>query len=269
MYRLHLVSLGCPKNLVDSELMLGSLQKAGWQVEEDVEKADLLLINTCGFIQPAVEEAIDEILDLAEVKKQFPEKRLVVTGCLVQRYKDKLVEELPEVDLFIGTEGVKNIVTLIRSLMDGDRQSFLELPDRFLMDSRMERQLSTPFSRAWLKITEGCSNRCSYCMIPSIRGPLRSRGIDDLIMEARKLENQGVKGLTLIAQDLTAFGTEKGPSQLTALIQQLLSKTEIPWLRLLYLYPDGIEDKLLALMAEQSRIVPYLDIPFNMSVIPS
>lgn len=263
MHRFHLVSLGCPKNLVDSECMLGSLQKAGWQVEEDVEKADLLLVNTCGFIQPAVEEAVDEILDLIELKKQFPEKRLVVTGCLVQRYKDKLVEELPEVDLFIGTEGAQDIVTPIQSLMAGEQPVSPQLPGRFLMDSGMERKISTPFFRAWLKITEGCSNRCAYCMIPSIRGPLRSREIDDLIVEAIRLEKQGVKELTLIAQDLTAFGTEKGAAQLVPLIKQLLSQTEFPWLRLLYLYPDGIDDELLALMADQSRIVPYLDIPFQ------
>ncbi len=263
MYQLHIISLGCPKNLVDSELMLGSLQKVGWGVVEDVNNADLLLINTCGFIQPAVEEAIDEILDLIKIKKQYPEKRLVVTGCLVQRYKKKLVEELPEVDLFIGTEGVKDIVTPINSLMDGQEAPPLQLPERFVMDSRMERRISTPSFRAWLKITEGCSNRCSYCMIPSIRGPLRSREIDDLLTETLRLESQGIKELTLIAQDLTAFGTEKGNPQLVALIKQILAETNIPWLRLLYLYPDGIEEDLLSLMAEQSRIVPYLDIPFQ------
>ena len=263
MHRLHLVSLGCPKNLVDSELMLGSLQKAGWQVVEDAQQADLLLINTCGFIQPAVEEAIEEILDLAELKKQFPPKRLVVTGCLVQRYKEKLVEELPEVDLFIGTEGVRDIVSPINLLMAGENQPSPQLPERFLMDSRMERQISTPSFRAWLKITEGCSNRCSYCMIPTIRGPLRSREIGDLVIEAQRLEAQGVKELTLIAQDLTAFGTEKGGPGLVDLTRQLLSQTTIPWMRLLYLYPEGINDQLLALMAEESRIVPYLDIPFQ------
>lgn len=263
MNRLHIVSLGCPKNLVDSELMLGSLQRAGWVVEEDATQADLLLVNTCGFIQPAVEEAIDEILEMATIKKQFPRKWLVVTGCMVQRYKEKLIEELPEVDLFIGTEGVKDIVTSIHSLITTDERPSLQLPQRFLMDSRMERQISTPSFRAWLKITEGCSNCCSYCMIPSIRGPLRSREIDDLVIETQHLESQGVKELTLIAQDLTAFGTEKGNGQLVTLIHELLSATTIPWLRLLYLYPNGISEELLELIAEQDRIVPYLDIPFQ------
>lgn len=263
MGRIHIVSLGCPKNLVDSEVMLGCLQKDGWVVEEDANKSDLLLVNTCGFIQPAVEEAIDEILTLAQIKKAFPEKKLVVTGCLVQRYKEKLDKELEEVDLFIGTEGVKDIVTPIRRLMADTSQPTVQLPERFLMDAAMERQLSTPFFRAWLKITEGCSNRCSYCMIPSIRGPLRSRDISDLIVEAANLEKQGVKELSLIAQDLTAFGNDKGSAQLVPLIKELLSTTTIPWFRLLYLYPDGIGDDLLDLMASSSRIVPYLDIPFQ------
>ncbi len=263
MGRIHIVSLGCPKNLVDSEVMLGCLQKDGWVVEEEAKKADLLLVNTCGFIQPAVEEAIDEILTLAELKTEFPQKKLVVTGCLVQRYREKLHQELDEVDLFIGTEGVKDIVTPIRRLMASTSQPSVQLPDRFLMDAAMERQLSTPFFRAWLKITEGCSNRCSYCMIPSIRGPLRSRDISDLIVEAVSLEKQGVKELSLIAQDLTAFGNDKGSVQLVPLIKELLSTTAIPWFRLLYLYPDGIGDDLLELMATGSRIVPYLDIPFQ------
>ncbi len=263
MGTIHIVSLGCAKNLVDSEVMLGSLQKDGWTVEEDASKADLLLVNTCGFIQPAVEEAIDEILMLADLKKQFPEKKLVVTGCLVQRYKEKLHEELVEVDLFIGTEGVKDIVTPIRQMMTGIQQPIVQLPKRFLMDSDMERQVSTPPFRAWLKITEGCSNRCSYCMIPSIRGPLRSRDIDDLVAEASRLEQQGVKELSLIAQDLTAFGVDKGSPQLVSLVTELLVKTNIPWLRLLYLYPNGITDDLLELMAAEDRIVPYLDMPFQ------
>ncbi len=263
MGRIHIVSLGCPKNLVDSEVMLGCLQKDGWVVEEDAKKADLLLVNTCGFIQPAVEEAIDEILTLAELKKDSPEKKLVVTGCLVQRYREKLHEELAEVDLFIGTEGVKDIVTPIRRLIGDTSQPSVQLPERFLMDAAMERQLSTPFFRAWLKITEGCSNRCSYCMIPSIRGPLRSRDISDLIVEAANLEKKGVKELSLIAQDLTAFGNDKGSAQLVPLIKELLSTTTIPWFRLLYLYPDGIGEDLLELMASRGRIVPYLDIPFQ------
>lgn len=261
--RLYIVSLGCAKNLVDSEVMLGGLQKAGWEVVEDERDADLLLVNTCGFIQPAVEEAIEEILDLAVVKKQHPDKRLVVTGCMVQRYKEKLVSELPEVDLFIGTEGVQNIVPLIQSLISGEKLKSPQIPERFLMDAGMERRLSTPPFRAWLKITEGCSNRCSYCMIPSIRGTLRSREISDLVTEAARLESQGVKELTLIAQDLTAFGMDKGEAKLVDLVRQLLLQTGIPWLRLLYLYPTGIGDDLLALMAEQERIVPYLDIPFQ------
>lgn len=262
----HLVSLGCPKNLVDSELMFGALEQAGWTQEEDPERADLLLVNTCGFIQYAVEEAIDEILSLSQYKQACPDKLLVVTGCLVQRYQGDLINELPEVDLFIGTDTFYQIVPLVESLRAGSKAtanvSLSTVP--FLMDSTMPRRVSTPFFRSFLKITEGCNNRCSYCMIPSIRGPLRSRAISDLVQEASSLERHGVKELTLIAQDLTAYGQDLGKGvNLPALLQALLEKTSIPWLRLMYLYPSGINEALLALMAAQPRIVPYMDIPFQ------
>ena len=176
MLQFNLISLGCAKNLVDSEVMLGSMAENGWELVESPEDADLLLINTCGFIQSAVEEAIEEILELAKIKKQIPGKKLVVTGCLVQRYKEMLVENLPEVDLFLGTEGVSNIAQLVAPLFDkGKTGSRVVLSPKFLMNSSLPRIITTPKSRAWLKITEGCNNRCAYCMIPSIRGNLRSR----------------------------------------------------------------------------------------------
>ena len=263
MKKLHLTSLGCAKNLVDSELMLGSLERSGWQTTDDPAAADLLLINTCGFIRPAVEEAVDEILCLAEYKQTDPAKKLVVTGCLVQRYGVELQKELPEVDLFVGIDDETRLPELIRQ-MPSSASLVLRQPSCFLSSSAMPRRLSTPFFRSWLKITEGCDNRCTYCMIPAIRGNLRSRPVADLVMEAQALAQAGVKELSLIAQDLTAYGSDldKG-SNLPALLRQLLAETDIPWLRLLYLYPVSVTDELLELMAGEPRLLPYLDIPFQ------
>jgi ribosomal protein S12 methylthiotransferase len=264
MNRIHIISLGCPKNLVDSEVMLGVLEENGWTIDDEPSMSDVLLINTCGFIQPAVEEAIDEILELIKIKEQYPHKFLVVTGCLVQRYQEKLRNEFPEVDLFIGTEGVPDIARLIEGLLKGKVSKPIYLPERFLMDSEIPRRLATPFFRAWLKITEGCNNHCSYCMIPSIRGSLRSRDVQDLVKETIHLERLGVKELTLVAQDLTAFGSETGEKRgLLDLLQAILAQSSIPWIRLMYLYPAGVSDALLDLIATHSRIVPYLDIPFQ------
>jgi len=264
MKKLYITSLGCPKNSVDSEVMLGILEKDGWIVKDVPEESDVLLINTCSFIQPAVEEAIEEILALVEIKERFPEKFVVVTGCLVQRYQETLKPEFPEVDLFVGTEGVADIGKLFDSLVAGKLKNSLELKDRFLMTSEMPRKRAAPFYRAWLKVTEGCSNNCAYCMIPSIRGSLRSREVSDLVKESIRLEQEGVKELTLIAQDLTAFGNEKGKKDhISRLIREILQRTTMPWIRLMYLYPTGITDDLLELMATHSRIVPYLDIPIQ------
>ncbi len=260
----HLVSLGCPKNLVDSELVYGLLVKSGWQGLDEPDDAQILLINTCGFIQPAVEESVEEILQLAGLKKEHPDKKLVVIGCLVQRYREKLEQELAEVDLFVGTEGIGQIPALLDELISGKGGQRLITPDLFLMDANVPRSLSTPFFRAWLKITEGCDNRCSYCMIPSIRGRLRSRGIDDIVREAQNLERSGVKELSLVAQDLTAYGLDLYHSRsLERLIGSLLKNTAIPWIRLMYLYPSTISDELLEIVAGNERIVPYLDIPLQ------
>jgi len=190
--KLHMTSLGCAKNLVDSEMMLGSLELSGYETVEDPAEAELLLVNTCGFIRPAVEEAVDEILRLSEYKREDPTKKLVVTGCMVQRYGKDLQEELPEVDLFVGIDDETRITELIHSLpgcdsggdSGGDSVLVLRRPSRSIVDSTMPRRLATPHFRSYMKITEGCDNRCAYCMIPAIRGDLRSRPADDLIREA-------------------------------------------------------------------------------------
>ena len=260
----YMVSLGCAKNLVDSEIILGALVQAGWTIVEDASVAQVLLINTCGFVQSAVEEAVEEILQLATVKKEFPDKKLVVVGCLVQRYKDQLLSELPEVDLFIGTEGGKDMAGYLEALFHGRPSPRIDIPMRQVTNSTRPRILTTPHFRSSLKITEGCNNRCAYCMIPAIRGRLRSRGMADLVHEALILQEMGVQELSLIAQDLTAYGTERDTREnLRSLLEQLLAATTIPWLRLMYLYPSGVDDNLLDIMADEPRIVPYLDIPIQ------
>jgi ribosomal protein S12 methylthiotransferase len=264
MASFHLISLGCAKNLVDSEVMLGSLLASGEVIVDSPEQADILVINTCGFIQPAVEEAVEEILTLVEVKKKSPDKKIIVTGCLVQRYREQLLSELPEVDLFVGSEGAADLAGLARKMRHGELGYRLVVPERFLMNSATPRVITTPPFRAWLKITEGCNNRCSYCMIPMIRGPLRSRPIDDLVREAQILESQGVKELSLIAQDSTAYGHDLGGGiNLVRLLTALLDQTAIPWIRLLYLHPKGVDGPLLTLIATNPRLLPYLDIPMQ------
>ena len=262
--KLYMISLGCSKNLVDSEVMLGLLEKDGYVVTQEPEDAGLLLVNTCGFIGSAVKEAIDEILELSRYKKDAPDKKLVVTGCLVQRYGTELEKELPEVDLFIGTNGFHSIVDQLygKQAPIPLAHSLEQAP--FLMDSSMPRKVSTPSHRAYMKITEGCINRCSYCLIPDIRGKLRSRTIADLTTEARRLDAEGVKELTLVAQDLLAYGIDlEKQTNLIVLLKQLLAETVIPWIRLLYLHPARVNEELLLLMAANTRLVPYLDIPFQ------
>jgi len=262
--KLYMISLGCSKNLVDSEVMLGLLEKDGYAVTQEPEDAGLLLVNTCGFIGSAVKEAIDEILELSRFKKDDPTKKLVVTGCLVQRYGTELEKELPEVDLFIGTNGFHTIVDQLygKKVPVPLAHSLEQTP--FLMDSSMPRKVSTPSHRAYMKITEGCINRCSYCLIPDIRGKLRSRTIADLTTEAKRLNAEGVKELTLVAQDLLAYGIDlEKQTNLIVLLKRLLAETDIPWIRLLYLHPARVNEELLHLMAANPRLVPYLDIPFQ------
>jgi len=261
----YLVSLGCPKNRVDSEIILGRLAAHGVRIVDSPEEAELLLVNTCGFIQPAVEEGIDTILELARFKEQDPAKRLVVAGCMVQRYGEKLAQELPEVDLFLGTEAVADIVTAWTTLAKQGPLPLVAPSLRTLPHAGLPRVLSAPPHRAYLKVTEGCSNRCSYCLIPMIRGELRSRPVDDLVREAQRLDDAGVRELTLVAQDLTAYGRDLGPASpgLSALLASLLQHTAIPWIRLLYLHPARLDEPLLELMAREDRLLPYLDIPLQ------
>jgi len=264
--KVFIQSLGCPKNLVDSEVISGVLRAAGYEGVAHPEEADILLVNTCGFITPAVEEGIDAILHLVTIKQEKVGCRLVVAGCMVQRYGDELRKEFPEVDLFIGVDEIANIADLLASRQPVTPEIIAQatIPG-YLMDCRTPRLVSTPAFRSYLKITEGCSNRCSYCLIPSLRGPLRSRNLPDLIKEAQFLEESGSKELTLVAQDLTAYGLDFGPGRerLPDLLKALLEQTSILWLRMLYLYPMRLNEEVLQLVAANSRILPYFDIPLQ------
>lgn len=264
MTTIYTVTLGCPKNRVDTEVMLGLLNEASYDIIQEPDDADILLVNTCGFIQPAVEEAIEVILGLEAIKKEHPPKKLVVTGCLVQRYKGNLSEEFPGVDLFIGTDGFQNIVSHLQNI-DSERVPEIKTEPLYVMTGETPRRLTTPSHRAYLKITEGCSNTCTYCMIPSIRGPLRSRTIADIIPEAKLLNASNIKEVTLVGQDLTAYGFDFGAKgdRIEDLAQAMLKETTIPWLRLLYLYPTRLPNELLEMMANEERLLSYLDIPLQ------
>ena len=264
----HLISLGCPKNLVDSEVMAALLAKSGYRITSEADAAHIILINTCSFILSAKEESIDEILKMAQWKKRQEGActHLVVTGCLPQRYGRGLEKELPEVDLFLGVGEVGNIVHHLDGLSQAEapgRRSIIGKPD-FLMNAQTPRLISTPFYAAYLKIAEGCSNRCSYCVIPTIRGKARSREMEDILMEAETLAMGGVKEVIITAQDTTAYGRDlKGKPNLGDLLEGLASIKGLRWIRLLYTHPAGLTDEILKSMASYENICKYIDIPIQ------
>lgn len=249
-----LVSLGCPKNLVDSEVMLGFLKESGYHLTSNEDDADVLIVNTCGFIGDAKEESIDEILRLAEYKKTGNCRLLIVAGCLTQRYKDELAKELPEVDYFIGTGEYHRIAEIIKNR--SAKRIIVDTPV-YVHDYNTPRILATPRYSAYVKVAEGCSNNCSYCTIPSIRGDFRSRTIESIVKEAVNLAAQGVKEINLIAQDTTSY------SRLEDLLKQLVKIDGIEWIRFLYLYPSKITDSLIKLIRDEEKICKYFDIPIQ------
>ncbi|NOQ52141.1 MAG: 30S ribosomal protein S12 methylthiotransferase RimO [Desulfuromonadaceae bacterium] len=259
-----MVSLGCPKNLVDAEVMLGHLPLDRYEIVTDESQADIIVINTCAFINDAKEESVDTILEVADYKEKGHCKLLVVSGCLPQRYQEQLREQLPEVDLFIGIAEVPRIVELIERqlLLDAPSQE-IGVPD-YLYDHTTPRVNSSPFYSSYIKIAEGCSNHCSYCIIPQLRGSLRSRSIDSVVQEARNLASQGVKEINLIAQDITAYGLDRNDgATLENLLKELVKVDEVDWIRLLYAHPDGISDELIERIAQEEKICNYLDIPLQ------
>ncbi|MFH1075516.1 MAG: 30S ribosomal protein S12 methylthiotransferase RimO [Pseudomonadota bacterium] len=262
---IYFSSLGCPKNLVDSEVMLGRLVSAGWNVVPNQTDADCIVVNTCGFIESAVEEGIDNILELAQEKEKGRCRRLIVAGCLPQRYGEALLQELPEVDLFLGTGAFNEIVPAVEGTL-GANKIFLPLPENASSTLPLwkARIRSTPGYTAYLKVAEGCSNRCSYCIIPQLRGALRSRPIDEILEEARFLADNGVRELILVAQETTCYGVDLyGKSRLSLLLAELAKIPEFFWIRFLYCHPDRVDEELVERVAMCETLCNYFDIPIQ------
>ena len=263
MAKIGFVSLGCSKNLVDTEVMLHALVSAGHEITPDETEADIVVINTCGFIGDAKQESIDNILDIAWLKKNRSLRGIIATGCMVERYREEVLEQMPEVDAIVGVGSLNAIVDAVRSIERGER-GFVALADKESAPLGGERILTTPNYTAYLKIAEGCDNRCTYCAIPSIRGRLRSRTIEDIVAEAKDLEALGVKELNLIAQDTSRYGLDLyGEYRLAELVRAITRETKIPWIRLLYCYPDKITDELIEELATNERLLKYMDIPIQ------
>ena len=262
--KVSLVSLGCPKNLVDSEVMLGHLPLDRYEIILDESQADIIVVNTCAFINDAKEESVDTILEVSDYKEEGNCKLLVVTGCLPQRYQNILKEQLPEVDLFLGTAEGPQIVELIEQQLQNDVPvEKIGLPE-YLYDHETPRVNSSPTYTSYVKIAEGCSNHCSYCIIPQLRGKLRSRSIASVVAEAHHLADQGVTEIVLIAQDITDFGADRNDgATLEKLLKELVTIENIVWIRLLYAYPDGITSELIELIATEEKICNYLDLPLQ------
>jgi ribosomal protein S12 methylthiotransferase len=265
MERVHLISLGCPKNLIDSELMLGALTRAGYAIAPEPSEAEVVVVNTCAFIESAKQESIDTILAAAELKHRAPGRRLVVAGCLAQRYGEELREQLPEVDIFVGTGNFLDLPDLLRRTETLENRS-LPYPGaaHLLPGLDAPRILNGPAFSAYLKVSEGCNHRCAFCIIPRIRGRHESRPLADLVAEARSLAANGVREINLIAQDLTAWGRDLNPpSSLAALLRGLAAIDGLRWIRLLYCYPNLVSDELLDTIAELDPVVKYIDMPLQ------
>jgi len=259
-----LISLGCPKNLVDSEVILGHLSSDRFNITNDEEQADILIINTCAFISDAQEESVDTILEAAGFKDEGSCKLLIVCGCLPQRYQADLAKELPEVDIFMGTGDAVRIVELIDEYRASRQQLQAVSAPITLHDHTTPRVKASPFYTSYVKIAEGCSNCCSYCIIPQLRGPLRSRSIASVVAEVEASVQAGVKEINLIAQDITAFGHDLSDgSTLEQLLRELVKIEKLQWIRLLYAYPEGVTDELIDLIASEEKICNYLDLPLQ------
>lgn len=263
MQRVHLVSLGCPKNRVDSEVMVGKLQEGPFELVDEPELADVIVVNTCSFIQPATEESIETVLEMARFKEEGSCSKLVVTGCMVQRFGKSLEGELPEVDHFLGTGEYHRISDVLKSRDAMAPKSFVDVP-MYIHDEMAPRVNSWAGHSAYLKISEGCNHRCTFCIIPQLRGKLRSRTIESLVVEAAKLSASGVRELNLVSQDSTAYGRDiYGKPKLAELLRALAKVEGIEWIRIHYAYPIGLPDDLLQTIAEEPKVLPYLDMPLQ------
>lgn len=262
--KINIISLGCARNLVDSEVMGGLLQQGHYELVPEPSEAEIVLINTCGFIDAAKEESTDTILETARLKKNGKLQTLVVAGCLSQRYSKELMKELPEVDLFLGTGEVPRIVEILKKHRENKKlRSYVGIPS-YLYDHATPRMRTGPSYSAYLKVSEGCDHKCAFCIIPQLRGPHRSRSIDSVVQETRMLAETGVKEINLIAQDLTAYGRERRDgTTLYGLLREMVAVDGVEWIRLLYSYPNFLDQPLLRLIHESEKICKYIDIPFQ------
>lgn len=261
-YKVGFVSLGCPKNLVDTEVMLRKLSDKGYIITPDETEADVVVINTCAFIDSAKKEAIDNILDIAWLKENKSLKGIVVCGCLAERYGEEIMKEMPEVDAVVGVGSMSDISAAVEKALKGEK--YFSAKDKNLSPLGGDRIVTTPDYAAYIKIAEGCDNRCTYCAIPYIRGRFRSRPMEDIIKEAKELEAIGVKELCVVAQDTTRYGLDiYGGYSLARLLREITAATQIPWIRVLYCYPDKITDELIEEFKNSERIVKYIDLPIQ------
>lgn len=260
--KIGMISLGCPKNQVDGELMLEKLNSAGFIISPTIEDSDIVIINTCGFIEDAKREAIETILEVAQYKEAGLISSIVVTGCLAERYQDEIIKEIPEVDSVIGIGADKDIVKVCQKASLGISTTFF--PNKKLLPLEGSRMLSTPSHWAYLKLSDGCDNKCSYCAIPGIRGSYFERSFESIFTEAEELSAKGVKELILIAQDTTKYGLQLyGRYRFAELLKELVKIEGIEWLRLYYCYPDRITDELISVIAEEDKVCSYIDIPLQ------
>lgn len=261
-FKVGMISLGCPKNQVDGEIMLEKLNSNGFDISPTIEGSDIMIINTCGFIEDAKKEAIDTILEVAQYKEAGLVSSIVVTGCLAQRYQDEILKEMPEVDAVIGIGADRDIVKVCQKAALGIKTSFFPNREYLLLEG--ERMLSTPPHWAYLKISDGCDNKCSYCAIPGIRGGYIERPMESIIEEAKCLADKGVKEIIIVAQDTTKYGLKLyGEYKLAELLKELVKISGIKWIRLFYCYPDRVTDELIDVIAKEDKICSYIDIPLQ------
>ena len=260
MTKVGFISLGCCKNLVDTEVMLYNLHAAGFEITPNEEEAEIIVINTCGFIESAKQEAIENILDAAQLKEWGKCRHIIATGCLVERYREEVMREMPEIDALVGIGSLDEIANACAAVMRGEK--FVSFKDKEQSELGGDRIITTGPHSAYIKVSEGCDNLCTYCAIPLIRGRHRSRSIEDIVAEARDLEKMGVKEINLIAQDTTRYGLDiYGEYSLARLVRAITEATSIPWIRLLYCYPDKITDELIVELRDNDRLLKYMDIP--------
>lgn len=260
--KIGLVSLGCEKNRVDAEMMLYSLKEAGYEIDQNAENADVVIINTCGFIRAAKEESIDEIFNFVRLKEQGKIKAIVVTGCLSERYKHDVMKEIPQIDAVVGIGALDEIVNVIEKVLQKEKSEIFKAKENLNLNGK--RLLTTPKHYAYLKIADGCSNCCTYCAIPLIRGKYRSRKMEDIIAQAKELAQGGAKELILIAQDTTRYGQDiYNKLMLPELLRELCKIEDVKWIRLLYCYPERVTDELIETIASEEKILNYIDLPLQ------